>query len=91
LEVIAHTTPDIKYKILTCDTSDDNVKMFKSIAWAYGPCIAVFKYLKLVIIIDARFLSGRCKGRLLMVCRYDADNKFLPLSFRIVNKENMDN
>jgi hypothetical protein len=32
LGVIARTTPGTKYKILTCDTSDGNVKIFKSIA-----------------------------------------------------------
>jgi hypothetical protein len=87
LGVIAWTTLGTKYKILTCDTSDDNVKIFKSIAWTYGPCIAVFKHLRLVIIIDAGFLLGRYKDRLLMMCEYDAGNKLLPLAFRIVNKE----
>jgi hypothetical protein len=42
-----------------CDTLNDNVKIFKSIDWAYGPCIAAFKHLRLVITIDAGFLSGR--------------------------------
>jgi hypothetical protein len=32
LWVIAQTTLEIKYKILTCNTSDDAVKVFKSIA-----------------------------------------------------------
>jgi hypothetical protein len=71
LGAIARTTPGTKFKILTCDISDNNVKIFKSIVWAYGPCIAAFKYLRPVIIIDAGFLSGRYKGRLLMACGYD--------------------
>jgi hypothetical protein len=91
LEAIAQTTPGTKYKILTFDTSDDNVKIFKSIAWAYGSCISVFKHLRHVITIDIRFLSGRYKGRLLMACGYDAANKLLPLTFGIVDEENMDN
>jgi hypothetical protein len=91
LEAIAQTTPGIKFKISTCDTSDNNVKMLKSIVWAYGPCIAVFKHLRPVITIDAGFLSGRYKGRLLMACGYDAENKVIPLAFRIVNAENVDN
>jgi hypothetical protein len=31
LGAIAQTTPGTKFKISTCDTSDDNIKMFKSI------------------------------------------------------------
>jgi MULE transposase domain len=91
LEAIARTTPGTKFKILTCDTSDNNVKIFKSIVWAYGPCIAAFKYLRPVITIDAGFLLGRYKGRLLMTCEYDAENKVIPLTFEIVNVENVDN
>jgi MULE transposase domain len=74
-----------------CDTSDDNVKIFKSITWAYRPCIATFKHLRSVITIDVGFLLGRYKGRLLMACGYDAENKFFPLAFEIVNEENMEN
>jgi MULE transposase domain len=65
--------------------------MFKPIVWAYGPCIAAFKHLRPVITIDAGFLSGRYKGRLLMTCGYDAENKVIPLVFGIVNAENVDN
>jgi hypothetical protein len=88
---IARNTPGIKYKISTCDTSDDNVKMLKSILWAYGLCIATFKHLRPVITIDVGFLSSRYKGKLLMGCRYDVENKCIPLAFRIVNVENVDN
>jgi MULE transposase domain len=86
--VIVQTTPGTKYKILTCDNLHDNVKMFKFIAWAYGPCIAAFKHLRHVITIDAGFLSDRYKGRLLMVCGYDVENKLLPLAFGIVDEKN---
>jgi MULE transposase domain len=65
--------------------------MFKSITWAYEPCIAVFKYLRPVITIDAGFLSGIYKGRLSMVCRYDIENKILPLTFGILIEENVNN
>jgi hypothetical protein len=91
LWVIARTTPSTKFKISTCDTSDDNVKIFKSIAWAYGLCIAALKHLRSVINIDAGFLSGRYKGRLLMTCGYDAENKLIPLTFGIMDAENMNN
>jgi hypothetical protein len=74
-----------------CDTSDDNIKIFKSIVWAYGPCIAAFKYLRAVITIDVEFLLGSYKGRLLMTCRYNMENKLLPLAFKIMDEENLDN
>jgi hypothetical protein len=89
--VIIRTTHGIKYKILTCDTSDDNIKIFKSIVWSYGPCIEVFKHLRPVITIDVGFLSDRYKGRLLMTCGYDAENKLFPLAFRIMDEENTEN
>jgi hypothetical protein len=91
LEAISLTIPCTKFKISTCDTSDNNVKMFKSIVWAYGLCIAAFKHLRPVITIDAGFLSGRYKDRLLMTCGYDAENKVIPLAFEIMNVENVDN
>jgi hypothetical protein len=91
LGAIARTTPCTKFKISTCDTSDNNVKMFKSIIWAYGSCIVTFKYLRPVITIDARFLSDPYKGRLLMACGYDVENKIISLAFEIVNAENVDN
>jgi hypothetical protein len=91
LGAISRTTSGTKFKISTWDTSDDNIKIFKSIAWAYGPCNAAFKHLRPVITIDAEFLSDHYKGRLLMTCGYDAENKLIPLAFRIVDAENVDN
>ncbi|XP_078178581.1 uncharacterized protein LOC144572779 [Carex rostrata] len=64
---------------------------FVAVAWAYGPCITAFNYLRPVISIDAAFLSGRYEGRLLMACGYDAENQLMPLAFSIVHKENEDN
>jgi MULE transposase domain len=55
------------------------------------PCIAAFKHLRPVITNDAAFLSSRYKGRLLMMCGYDVENKLIPLAFGIVNAENMNN
>ncbi|XP_078149473.1 uncharacterized protein LOC144544795 [Carex rostrata] len=67
------------------------VEEFVAVAWAYGPCITAFNYLRPLISIDVAFLSGRYEGRLLMACGYDADNQLLPLAFAIVHKENEDN
>jgi hypothetical protein len=91
LAEITQTTPSTKYKILTYDTSDDNIKIFKSIAWVYGLCIAALKHLRSVITIDAEFLLDNYKGRLLMACRYVTENKLFPLAFGIMNEENVNN
>jgi MULE transposase domain len=91
LKTIAWTTPGTKFKISTCDTSDNNVKIFKSIVWAYGQCIAAFKHLRPVITIDTGFLSCRYNCRLLMACGYDAENKVIHLAFGIMNAENVNN
>ena len=64
---------------------------FRVVAWAFGPCIAAFQYLRPVISIDACFLSGRYEGRLLIACGYDAENQLLPLAFTIVQKEDKEN
>jgi MULE transposase domain len=55
------------------------------------PCIAAFKHLRHVITNDTAFLSSRYKGRLLMMCVYDVENKRIPLAFKIMNANNMDN
>ncbi|KAJ1698140.1 hypothetical protein LUZ63_006652 [Rhynchospora breviuscula] len=62
--------------------------MFTAAAWAYGPYIAAVSYLRPVISIDASFLSGRYKGRLLAACGYDPDQRLLPLAFALVRTEN---
>jgi hypothetical protein len=77
--------------MLICDTSDDNVKILKSIAWAYRSCIATFKYLRSVITIDVGFLLGYYKSRLLMMCGYNTENKFLSLAFEIMDEKNLNN
>lgn len=98
LNGICYTNPGSKYQFLTSPSIDKNtglvkegVQQFRAVAWAYGPCITAFDYLRPVISIDAAFLSGRYEGRLLMACAYDADNQLLPLAFAIVHTENEEN
>jgi hypothetical protein len=91
LGMFVRTTHGIKYKILTCDTSNDNIKIFKSIVWSYRLCIEAFKHLRPVITIDVGFLSDRYKGILLMTYGYDVENKLFSLTLRIMDKENTKN
>ena len=60
-------------------------------AWVFGPCIEAIPYLHPLISVDACFLLGRYKGRLLIACGYDANNQLIPLAFAIVEKEDSTN
>ncbi|KAJ1698885.1 hypothetical protein LUZ63_007397 [Rhynchospora breviuscula] len=62
--------------------------MFEAAAWTFGPCITAVPYIRPVISIDASFLSGRYKGKLLATCGYDPEQRLLPLAFAIVRTEN---
>jgi MULE transposase domain len=81
----------MKYNILTDPSIQPEVCYFKCAAWAWGPCIEAFRYLRPVISIDVAFLSGRYEGRLLMACGYDVENQFIPLTFALIEKENLEN
>jgi MULE transposase domain len=63
------------------------VEIFDHVAWVFGPCIAVWPYLRPVLTIDAGFLSGRYAGKLFMTCGYDAEQQLLPHIFAIVAGE----
>jgi hypothetical protein len=64
---------------------------FKCAAWTWGPCIEPFRYLRPFISIDAVFLSERYERRLLMTYGCDAENRLIPLTFSLVEKENLEN
>jgi hypothetical protein len=81
----------MRYNILMEPSIPLEVCYFKCAAWAWGPCIEAFRYLRPVISIDAVFLSGRYERRLLMTCGYDAENQLISLAFALFEKENMDN
>ncbi|XP_078153598.1 uncharacterized protein LOC144548756 [Carex rostrata] len=90
-EAIKRTNPGSKYCVTSFPIENSPNRHFKAAAWAYGPCIAAIPFLRPVISIDACFMSGRYKGRLLMACGYDAENRLLPLAFGIVEKESVEN
>ena len=93
LLAICHNNPGLTNQFLTSPVRNKEtglimpgVAQFEAVAWAFGPCIAAFQYLRPVISIDACFLSGRYEGRLLIACGYYAENKLLPIAFAIVQK-----
>jgi hypothetical protein len=82
--VIQSTNPGMKYIILSKPSNKLEYHYFKCVAWAWGPYIEEFQYLRPVISIDVAFLSGRYERRLFMACGYDAENQLIPLVYELV-------
>ncbi|XP_078170289.1 uncharacterized protein LOC144564560 [Carex rostrata] len=91
LEAIKRSNPGTQYKIVSKPTTKPGYRFFMRAAWAWGPCIAAVGHLRPVISIDACFLSGRYKGKLLIVTGYDAENQLIPLAFGLVENEDFEN
>ena len=70
---------------------DDNYERgtctFKSVFWAFRPCIVRFKHYRPVISIDATHLYGKYKWKLMIAMATDANNKIYPLAFVVVKSE----
>jgi hypothetical protein len=76
-----------KYNIETTPSIKFGVEIFDRVAWAFGPCIAAWLYLRPVLTIDAGFLSGQYAGKLFMACDYDAKQQLLLVTFTVVAGE----
>ncbi|KAJ3699397.1 hypothetical protein LUZ61_003102 [Rhynchospora tenuis] len=87
LLAIQGTTPGTVIKWLAPTCGNPNRAMFLAAAWAFGPCIAAVPYLRPVISIDASFLSGRYRGKLLAAVGYDPEQRLVPLAFALVRTE----
>jgi hypothetical protein len=87
LAAIQNFTYSTKYIIETVPSTKFSVEIFDRVAWAFGPCIAAWPYLRPVLTIDAGFLSGRYADKLFMACDYDAEQQQLPLAFAVVAGE----
>jgi hypothetical protein len=84
LAAIQNSTYDTKYIIETAPSTKFGVQIFDRVAWAFGPCIAAWSYLRSVLTIDAGFISGRYAGKLFMAYGYDVEQQLLPLTFAVV-------
>ena len=91
LTAIKSTNPGTLFDVVSGVTNKSEIRLFMRAAWAFGPCIEAVPFLRPVITIDACFLSGRYKGKLLIACGYDAGNQLVPLAFGLVEKEDFDN
>jgi hypothetical protein len=77
LVAIQNSTYGTKYIIETSPSTKFGVENFNHIAWAFGPCIAAWPYLRPVLTIDVGFLSGWYAGKLFMACGYDVEQQLL--------------
>jgi hypothetical protein len=73
LAAIQNFTYGTKYIIETVPSTKFGVKIFGRVAWAFGLCITAWPYLRPVLTIDARFLSGRYVDKLFMAYGCDAE------------------
>jgi MULE transposase domain len=87
LTAIQNSTHGTKYIIETTPSIKFGVEIFDRVAREFGPCIAVWPYLRPVLTIDAGFLSSQYAGKLFMACGYDAEQQLLSLVFAVVAGE----
>ena len=76
-----------KYKLLVDDNYERGTCTFKSVFWAFRPCIVGFKKCRPVISIDAIHPYGKYKGKLMIAMATDANNKIYLVAFAIVESE----
>ena len=61
--------------------------LLRYVFWAFASCIAAFRYCRLVININETHLYGKYRGVLMIAMATDANQKVLPLTFAVVDKE----
>ncbi|KAK9989219.1 hypothetical protein SO802_029458 [Lithocarpus litseifolius] len=80
-------SPGTKYKLVVDENYERGTYTFKSVFWAFRPCIVGFKHCRPVISIDVTHLYGKYKGNLMIAMTTDANNKIYPLAFAVVENE----
>lgn len=91
MNILKITNPGTKvdWKTSTIGGSHDNVRLIR-VFWAFGASIEGFKHCRPLIQIDAIFLYGKYKGKLLIATSMDANDNIFPLAFAIVEEESVD-
>nr|XP_023899821.1 uncharacterized protein LOC112011706 [Quercus suber] len=84
---LTDASPGTQYNLLLDDNYERGTCTFKSVFWAFCPCIVGFKKCRPVISIDATHLYGKYKGKLMIAMVTDANNKIYPLAFAVVESE----
>ena len=76
-----------QYNYHTIPRPNEGTALLRYVYWAFVPCIAVFQYCRPVISIDGTHLYGKYKGVLMIAMATNINQKFLPLTFAVVDKE----
>lgn len=63
---------------------------FDRVFWAFAPSIEGFKYCRPVLSIDATFLYGKYKEKMMIATALDANDQIFPLCFGICEEESTD-
>ncbi|XP_023872225.1 uncharacterized protein LOC111984837 [Quercus suber] len=87
---LTDASPGTQYNLLLDDNYERGTCTFKSVFWAFRPCIVGFKKCRPVISIDATHLYGKYKGKLMIAMATDANNKIYPLAFAVVESESIE-
>ena len=67
-----------------------NNETFQRVLWSFKPSIEGFTNCRLVLSIDGTHLYGKYKGTLLIAMSCDGNNQLFPLTFAIMEGENID-
>ena len=67
-----------------------NTKIFQRVFWSFKPYIEGFEYCCPVLSIDGTHLYEKYKDKLLIGIRCDRNNQLFPLTFSIIEGENVD-
>ena len=78
----------VNYKSLA---PTDEGAVLKRVFFTFGPLVHAFIHCKPVITIDATFLFGKYKEKLLIAMASDADNHILPIAFAFCDEESAAN
>ena len=67
-----------------------NTEIFQCVFWSFKPSIEGFEHCHPVLSIDGTHLYGKYKGTLLISMGCDENNQLFPLTFAIIEGENID-
>ena len=76
-----------QYNYYTIPKDIAGTTLLRYVFWAFAPCIAAFRYCRLVININETHLYGKYRGVLMIAMATEANNNVLPLAFVVVDKE----
>ena len=86
LEAYARKNPGTRFVVLG-DPISATDHLFTKAAWCWGACREGLRHCRPVFGIDATFLTGRYKGKLLVATAHDANNQLFPFAYGLVDAE----